>query len=551
MLISKFNRIIRSRIVWTILGGIFALSLVVFIGPNTGSCSPTGDVGSVEGVLNGKPVSSRDFRLARFYELRMRESSGLGDEAQAKLRQRVWARLAALQAAEAMGIVVSDREMASVIQRDPSFADGRSGAFSKERYAGIVADKLHTTVETFEDFLRQDMTLQKVHQAIQSAVWSPVAEVSSKLTGMTDILSVQGVVLPRSKLTSPPAVSEEDAKKLFEEKPEMFRIPGKRAVRYVQFAVKDSDEKAPSDDEVRAHYDQNADRYTRPGTNESVAIPLDEVRAEIVSNLQHRAAVNTAREKAMAFILDLQPDRPGAPARKFDTHAATGGQQVHTSRLFAASDRLPEFRAGPDFAKRAFSLDSEGGDQAVSDPVIGEDSVFVMVLHTNIESRIPGFREVEERATRLARERRRSELFQNKCEEVRKALADAVAAGKGIETAAVSFGLSVTNYPSFSLYNPNEDEQSFEHADAVKPAVMSLREADVSGVIPFEDDALIVYMKSRKPGDMLSAEVLRPELTSRINNYRANLVFTEWQDYLLKTGALEDKGGKNGGDTSM
>jgi hypothetical protein len=80
---------------------------------------------------------------------------------------------------------------------------------------------------------------------------------------------------------------------------------------------------------------------------------------------------------------------------------------------------------------------------------------------------------------------------------------------------------------------------------------MSLREGDVSGVIPFEEDALVVFMKSRKPGDMLSAEVLRPELTSRINSYRANLVFSEWQDYLLKAGALEDKGGRNDGESSM
>jgi hypothetical protein len=395
------------------------------------------------------------------------------------------------------------------------------------------------------------MTLQKVHQAMQAAVWSPAAEVSSKLSGMTDVLSVQGVVLPRAKLTSPPSVSEEDARKLFDEKPEMFRIPAKRAVRYVQFAVRDADEKAPSDEDVRAYYDQNADRYTRPGTNESVAIPLEEVRAEIVSNLQHRAAVSTARDKAMAFVLDLQPDRPGAPAKTFDGQAVAAGQQIHTSRIFSASDRLPDFRAGVDFAKRAFALDSESGDRAVSDPVIGEDSVFVMVLHTNIDSRIPEFKEVEERATRLARERRRSELFQNKCEEVRKAVADAVAAGKSVETAATSFGLSVTNYPSFSLYDPNEESQSFEHADAVKPAVMSLREGDVSGVIPFEEDALVVFMKSRKPGDMLSAEVLRPELTSRINSYRANLVFSEWQDYLLKTGALEDKGSRNDGESSM
>lgn len=546
MLISKFNRIIRSRIVWTLLGGVFALSLVVFIGPNTGSCSPNGDVGPVEGTLNGKPVSSHEFRLARFYELRMREPSNMSDEAQARLRQRVWGRIAALRAAEEMGITVSDEEMAAVIQRDPSFTDSRKGTFSKDLYARIIMEQLRTTVETFEDFLRQDMILQKVHQTMQSAVWSPASEISSKLNGMTDILTVQGIMMSRDTLAPLPQVSLDDARKLFEEKPDMFRIPNKRAVRYVSFAIKDADEKAPADEDVRAFYDQNADRYTRPGTNgDSVAVPIEEVRAEIVSNIQHRAAVNTAREAAMSFLLDLQPDRPGATAKTFEARAATGGMQIQTSRLFSANDRLPEFKAGTDFAKRAFMLDAEVRDTAVSDPVVGENAVFLMALQTNIEARLPDFKEVEDRAMRLARERRRAEMFQSKCEEVRKSVSEAVGAGKTLDAAVASLGVTVTNFPTFSIYSQGEEEQSFDYADAVKPAVMSLRQGDVSSVIPLGEDALVVYMKNRKAGDLLSAEVLRPELTSRINGYRANLLFSEWQDHLLKAGGLDDKAAKD------
>jgi peptidyl-prolyl cis-trans isomerase D len=542
MLISKFNRIIRSRLVWTILGGIFALSLVVFIGPNTG-CGTTANTGSIEGTLNGKPVASYDFRMARSFELRMRESKELSEDQQAKLRQRVWARIAALQAAESMGITVSDEEVATVIQRDPSFVDKRKGVFDKDLYARIILDQLHVGVETFELFLRQDMILRKMHQVMQSSVWSPPSEVTAKLNSVTDVLTVQGVFLRRSKLTPPPMVAQEDARRLFDERPEVFRIPDKRAVRYVRFPIEEAEQPAPGDEEIRAFYDANADKYASTDTNGPVTIPIEQVRGEIVSNLVHRAAVGKARERAMAFVLDMQPEpgRFGRAAKSFDALAAANSLQLQTSRLFSAHDRLPEFKAGPDFAKRAFSLDPDGRDQSVSDPVLGETAVFVMALHTNIESRLPDFTEVSDRAMRLARDRKQSELFQAKCAEIRKAVADGVGAGKSFDDAVSPFGLVVTNFPTFSLYNPNEEEQTFEHADAVKPAVMSLQKGEASDVVPMEDDALLVFMKDRKPGDLLSAEMLRPELTARINGYRANLVFSDWQDYLLKVGALDDQ----------
>jgi hypothetical protein len=541
MLISKFNRIIRSRLVWSILGGIFALSLVVFIGPNTGSCTDSPKAGPVEGTLNGKPVGSHDFLTARLFELRLRESTPLSDSAQAKLRQRVWARIATLQAAESMGITVSDAEVAAVIQRDPSFTDKRKGSFSRDLYARIVLDQLHTDVETFEEFLRQDMILRKMHQLMQAAVWSPAAEITAKLNNVTDVLTVKAATMRRSQLVPPQTVTLEDSRRIYDEHPEMFRVPEKRAVCFVRFPILDAEQPAPGDEDVRAFYEANADKYATTDTNGPVTIPLEQVRAEIVSNLQHRAATASTRDRAMGFVLDLQPDRFGKTPTTFEGLAAARDVQVHTSRLFSASDRLPELKTGTDFAKRAFMLDSESRDQTVSDPVLGEDAVFVMTLHTNIEAHLPAFTEVTERATRIARDRMESELFKTKCSEVRKAVADSVGAGTPFDDAVAPFHLSVTNFPVFSLYSPNEEEQAFDPPDAVKPAVMTLQKGEVSDVIQDDVGAMIVFMQDRKSGDLLAAETLRPQFTSRINNYRGELVFSDWQDYLLKVGALDDQ----------
>lgn len=540
MLISKFNRIIRSRIVWTILGGIFALSLVVFIGPGTGSCSPTADIGPVEGTINGKPVSTHDFRLARFFELRMKEPSSLTDEAQARLRQRTWARLAALRAAEDMGVTVSDDEIASMIQRDPAFAD-KNGTFSKAAYEYVIREQLHETVETFEMFLRQDMTLRKMHQLLQCAVWSPAAEITSKLTAMTDRITAQGAVLRREQLVPPPTPTQEDAMQVFQDRPDMFRIPDKRAVKYVRFPIASGEQTLPTDEDVRAYYYRNTEKYSTTGTNGPVSIPIDDVRAEIVSNLQHRAASSAAYDKAMEFVIALQPDRSGRAPRSFDALAAVEQLQVHTSRLFSAHERLPEFMAGQDFAKWAFRLDPESRDQAISNPVIGTNDVYVMTLQTNVASRLPEFSEVKDRAMRLARDRRQSELFQAKCAEIRKAASEATASGKTLDEALAPYHVAVTNYPAFSIYNPGEEEASFEHSDEVKAAVISLRKGEVSDLVPLEGDQLLVFVKDRKPGDFLQAEMLRPELTMRINSYRANLVFSDWQDFLLRPGMLDDR----------
>jgi len=137
MLITKFNRVIRSRVVWLILGGLFAFSLVWFVGPNTSGCSANASTGPEEGILNGKPVTTREFAMARYFELGMRQNlPDLSDEVREQIRQATWRRLAALQEAARLGIAVTDTELATMIRRVPAFS--ANGGFNRVQYETAI-----------------------------------------------------------------------------------------------------------------------------------------------------------------------------------------------------------------------------------------------------------------------------------------------------------------------------------------------------------------------------------------------------------------------------
>jgi parvulin-like peptidyl-prolyl isomerase len=541
MVITKFNRVIRSRLVWLILGGLFAFSLVWFVGPNTSGCSPSANAGPEEGILNGKPVSTRDFALARYFELGMRQNlPDLSDETRERIRQAVWRRLAALEEAKRLGISVTDAELATLIRRAPAFS--ANGAFDRMQYEAAVRKQYGADVETFEEFIRQNIVLRKLQAMLQSAVWHTPSEVAAKLNNITDEFFIEMAELKRSHLAPPPEASADEAQKYFEDNPERFRVPEKISVRYVAFPIPRAEERpAPTEEAIQAYYDAHSERYSTVETNGTVTpVPIATVKAEIVTNLQAEAAVSTTREQAMEFVLKLQPDRFGNSAT-FDALAAQRGMAIHTSRFFSATEPLPELKVGLDFTRQAIGLDRTSRDKDVSNPVVGEEAVYVLAAHTNQPSRIPEFSEVKIQASRLAAVRKQEELFKKRCDEIRQSVVAAVAGGSPFDAALKTQGLSVTNVPPFSLYESSEETNSFAYADTVKPAIMTLQKGTVSAVLDAEPDALLVFVRDRKPADPLTAESLRPQLLAGLDNHRGEIVFADWADQLVKGGRLVDK----------
>lgn len=533
MLITKFNKLIKNRIMWGIFAAVICFSFVfggIFgRGGNRNDRKP-----GVAGTLLDEEVSNREFFTARFYELGMRERPGLSPEAHEILRDRTWKRIAALRAAGRMGLTVSPEEVSDVIQRDPSFHV--NGVFSKARYQATVESQLRIGMQVFEDYVRQDILIRKLMQTMQSMVWNSPEDVSRRLQNITDQFRIEYAVLPADEVAGDVQVSVEDAEAYYAENREEFTEPEKINVKYVAFPVTNYLARVNvSEDETSEYYQENQDDYLFTTTNGNAEpLPFDDVKESIVDLLARRKATFKARDDATDLVMAMAPGRYSAGLSMQE--AASGrGLSIATTELFSATGSVSGLDdVDSEFNRTAFNLDPDSPDTYFSDPIVGYDNVYVIAANERVEERIPEFDEVAEQATEAAGVVARREALFEECDRIR---GEAASGEKTFTRTLVDCGVSVSTTEVFTVYEGDED---IEFSEALLPEIMLLQEGEVSACIPVPVGAMLAYVAERTPGDIATAQLLRPQLQTTLSRYRAGIVYEDWGDYLLSQSDFKD-----------
>ncbi len=540
LLITKFNKLIRNKLLWAVFAILISVSFVL-VGYASRGCDQPREKTGVEGTLFGEDISFRQFALARSYELGLRPVPDMADEALAALRNRVWMRLAALYKARQLGIRVSDEEVARAIQRDPTFAE--QGVFNARRYRFIVMDQLRIPLQDFEGYVRQDLTLRQLSTLIDATTWTPPSEVQERLESLTDMFTVEYVAVTNADLVSDIVADEHDAREYFEDNAELFRIPDEVRVQYVSYAISNflgHEGTQVSDLEVQEDYTNRIDEYSTTDTNGNTTVtPLDEVSEEIAEELRRDKAIDLARDAANAFALDLAADEYGR-AMSFAEAARAHKLTVCTTEYFSASTVLTNLGVDIEFNRTAFSLDPDDKEAYFSGAIDGEQAVYVIAVLDERESRIPLLEDVMEDVLPLAQERAEREAYDDHASMVRNAILTALENGGTLCESVAAFGLNVSTTAPFSAYGgPTEGDSQ---AEALSRAVVNLLPGDVTNPVEIPDGALIGYVLNREPGDIASAAAIRPQLHATLDNYRASTLFQDWAEKLLEKGNLQDLG---------
>ncbi|HEB84822.1 MAG TPA: hypothetical protein ENI92_07440, partial [Bacteroidetes bacterium] len=143
-----------------------------------------------------------------------------------------------------IGIVVTDDEVAFTVQnfpppsvtKNPNFLDS-TGAFDMNLYRQIIADPQNVNfVIALENNVRESLFQQKMVQRISSAghVSEPEARDEFFRSNSTAVASYV-LVAARNMEVDSSAVSEEELRRLYDERREEFRLPEERTVEYVLF----------------------------------------------------------------------------------------------------------------------------------------------------------------------------------------------------------------------------------------------------------------------------------------------------------------------------
>jgi peptidyl-prolyl cis-trans isomerase D len=559
MLISKFHRLIQSRVLW----GSF-LVIVVFTFVIWGTQMPSQSRRSAEenavGKFDGRFVSPDEFRHHYFNSymsavLMLGRPFDVDAEMDARLRDGAWRRMAALQQAAALQLTGTDEEVRAAIQSHPGFAV--NGQFNQQAYASFVQNMLNRMGFSgiqFEEHVREEIAMQKVQRMLQQSVLVAPYDITRTFRSLTDVFDIEYAVLTRDDVAGEAKVTREDARMFFEANPEAFRVSEQAVVHYVEWPVTNFLAGIEvSEDDALAYYDENIDAFQAPDTstvartgstgeveevaasNRMITLTFDQVRTDIVERLTWETARTKAADAATDFVVSLAPDREGdAPA--FEDAAAKAGLAARAAGPFCVTDEVAGVDAGILFARAAFSL-SPNPDEYFSDAVPGRSNVYVIGLQKKLDSRIPDFEEVEDAVRAAARAKALEEKLAARAQEIRDAAEKGVAEGAAFAASLEPFGLKPERLEAFTLAG---NTLTNEYADALIRGILSRNPGEVTELLPFQGEVLVAYVAERKAGDPTALDVMRPQIVESIVRQRSRILMDDWQEYLLKKGNFED-----------
>ena len=554
MLISKFHRLIQSKLVWIAILVIIIFSFVIW-----GTQMPSKadrDLAASPGTLNGEPVDPQLFRQQYFNTyltvmMAVGRQVNITPQIDQQLRQATWQRLVALQKAKALGLSAGDDEVAQAIQQHEGFAT--EGQFNKAMYKAFVQQflaGLGFTERMFEEHVREEILLQKMRMVLDRATLVTPLELRRAFASVSDTFTVDYVAITPDLVEKDIKTTREEARAFFDKDPSAFTLPEKVKIQYVHFA--DADYLGAtnvSEDEVRAYYDENLAEFEVKDTNSPAEAatnllatvipttrPFEEVKSQITSNLTRQMARNLAGDQAMNFVVALTPDRDGN-ATPFTEVAERFKVKATELGPFALEEELASIPAGPAFNRAAFEL-TEGDESNFSNPVEGEDGVYVLGLLSREAARVPTFDEVEAQVMPAARAQALEDALSRKAAEIRTTVEKSIQSGQSFTEALSAFGLEPTTN---LVFTSSSQLDKVPYADVLTRGVMMRNQGELTELLPGRNAVVLGYVVARTGGDPASFESVKNQLVSTIRRQYGRVNFDTWQEDLLKQANFQDR----------
>jgi len=559
MLISKFHRLIQSRLLWGAFLVVIVFSFVIW-GTKMPGAIEEERAQRAEGLLNGKPIPPEEFRRS-YFNSRLAIGLMLGRlpppsaDYEKELRKTTWQRVAAEHQARELGLPeTTDNEVRAAIESQPVFQ--HEGRFNDQRFAMFIRStlgELGASELQFEDYLRQEILLEKLRVAVSSTLQIAPSEVQQTVASVSDFFRLDYAVVP-ADTNAAKFVTIKEAQALFDRDPKAFTIPDKVSISYVVFPFSNYVASATTSvDEAVNYYNEHMERFTQlvsvtnpppfGATNAAPVIskqqerlPFDEVKTNIFAALKQDAARTQAADVASEFAYSLAPDRLGK-CLAFTAAAQKYNLAIRTAGPFAEGEPVPGLEDVPQLNRRAFALGTNT-DERFSDGVRGEDGMYVLYLNQRLPSRVPAFAEVVQEALSVARSEANIKAQETKANQIREAL------GKASSTQPVAalvqpFGVTALTLTGTVM---TARASTNENAEVLLRAAMLHNAGEVCDVQRGNDGSLLVArVTERKGADEATVKTLRPQVQVSLQRQKLRALDEAFSTYLLKADKFADR----------
>jgi peptidyl-prolyl cis-trans isomerase D len=176
------------------------------------------------------------------------------------LDQMIFSRALDLEA-QRLGISVTPQEESDRIkQLLPSAFEG--GGFAKDRYVAEVQNRLGMSVPEFENFLRDDMLMEKFRRLVTASVSVSPSEIENEFRRRNEKVQIEYALVKPAELASSIHPTDAELSAYFSKNAGRYQVPEKRSARYALLDLAKLRESATvGDDALRAYYNAHLDQY--------------------------------------------------------------------------------------------------------------------------------------------------------------------------------------------------------------------------------------------------------------------------------------------------
>jgi peptidyl-prolyl cis-trans isomerase D len=199
--------------------------------------------------------------------------------------------------AQRLGLDVGDDEVMTTITNMPELQE--NGRFNRELLERVL--EINRDRGEFEGQVRQDLVNRRVRGLVVDGVSVSDAEIEDRYRQDREQVNVEFVRVSSADVGKTATVSDADVEKWVADHPDRYRTPPRVRVRYAAYLPKDfAALAAPSDDEIKAYYDEHRDdRFTAP---EEVRARHILIKLPPAADEKARAAARTKAEDVLAKV---------------------------------------------------------------------------------------------------------------------------------------------------------------------------------------------------------------------------------------------------------
>lgn len=458
MFIIKFNNMIRNKWLW----GAFAIIVAgAFIVGDTRAPVDTSDNQNIN-------ISQTELNLISSVVDTIRiineaKNPGAVDVSVVGVRncsveRDTWLSLAAVKAAEEMGIDVSDTEATQIVFE----------MFRDFNGPDDIRQKTGRTIEQWAYIIKVQETIRRLKDVVQSQLLTVSAsEVKLGVDTVTDLFTYVPVYFSNTVVASEIEIPETALEAYYKTHKDSYRKPTQISLRQVIFDSSDflNSSNLVTEAEIESYYDDHfqSDLITIKGENGNPDTyrSIEEVKDQIIKELSKEASKNAAANKAEDFNQKLLAN----PNKTMEELAEVEGYTVVTTALFSAKsdNQIVMMNSQDEYLETAFGLLSNDGSEKISTYArhsidVGQKS-YVIAYNSHEPSYVPSFEEVKPVILEKNQKEKAAEIFEEKCKDLKEKLSTGDNFVEIAKANDLVVGTSVTSSINNSLISGTDEER--------------------------------------------------------------------------------------------